>query len=188
MTIMKKQVFPVKRLVMDAVLIALYIVLGLYRIPIGNTFRISVAPFAVILCALTFGPIDGLIVGFLGEFLMQLLTYGLTKTTVYWCLGEAARGLLLGCCGLGLKRWDLNSMKYFAWSLILCVVTGIVAAFGNTLALYKDSKWLGYYNYEMVFGSLLIRLAIYIIVSALLGYICIPVMKALRKAKLIERV
>ena len=48
----------VRRLVLNAVLIALYYALGLWRIPIGNMWRVSVAPFAVILGALAFGPVD----------------------------------------------------------------------------------------------------------------------------------
>lgn len=186
MSTMKKQAFPVKRLVMDAMLIAVYVVLGYFRIPIGNTFRISVAPFSVILCALTFGPIDGMLVGFMAEFLTQILgPYGLTPTTVFWCIGETARGLLLGLCALGLKRWAKSGTKQLVLTLICCVATGIVAAFGNTLALYVDSRMFNYYSYAMVFGALLVRICIYIATSALLGYICTTVMKALRKANLI---
>lgn len=183
MSTMKKQAFPVKRLVMDAMLIALYVVLGMFRIQIGNALRINFAPFAVILCALTFGPVDGLIMGFMAEFLTQILgPYGLTPTTALWCVGEASRGLLLGFCAWGLRQ---RVDKKLVLTILCCVLTGIVAAFGNTLAVYVDSKMFGYYSYEIVFGVLFIRLAMYTVVSALLGYICIPVIKALRKTKLI---
>lgn len=186
MSTMKKQVFPVKRLVMDAMLIAIYVVLGMFRIQIGNALRINIAPFAVILCALTFGPVDGLIVGFMAEFLTQILgPYGLTPTTLLWCVGETARGLLLGLCAMGLKRWNFSGMKLVVITVICCVVTGIVSAFGNTLAVYVDSKMFGYYSYEIVFGVLAVRLAMYTAVSAVMGYISMPIMKALQKSKLI---
>lgn len=187
----KKSLFPVKRLVLDAVLIALYIVLGFWRIPIGNMFRISVAPFVVILSALLFGPVDGLIVGFLGEFLTQILgPYGLTQTTLLWCLGETARGLTLGLFAWLMRKklhisYDSPAIKHLIMLLTACVVTGILASFGNTLALYVDSKLFGYYSYYMVFGVLIMRIAIHSVVSALLGYICLPIIKALRKAKLV---
>ena len=186
MSTMKKHTFPVKRLVVDAMLVAIYVVLGLLRIQIGNALRISIAPFAVILCALTFGPADGLIVGFMSEFLAQILgPYGLTPTTLLWCVGETARGLLLGLCAMGLKRWNLSGVKHVAATVVFCIVTGIVSAFGNTLAVYVDSKMFGYYSYEIVFGVLAVRLAMYTAVSAVMGYISLPIMKALQKSKLI---
>lgn len=182
--------FPVKRLVLDAVLIALYVVLGFWKIPIGNMFRISVAPFAVILCALIFGPVDGLIVGFLGEFLSQILgPYGLTQTTVLWCLGEAVRGLALGLCVLPLKKRLMagNPLTPTALGMLMVcfVATSFLSSLGNTLALYVDSKLFGYYSYYMVFGVLVARLAINGVLSGALGYVSLPIIKALQKTKLI---
>lgn len=187
----KKMQFPVKRLVLNGVLIALYVVLGYLRIQIGNSFRISIAPFAVILAALLFGGVDGLIVGFLGEFLTQVLgPYGLTQTTLLWCVGETVRGGTLGLCSsLFLKKW-LNSAseltgKRVTLLLIFCSLTGILASLGQTLALYVDSTLLGYYSYTMVFGIMVWRIVIYIVISALLGSLCLPIIMALRKAKLV---
>ena len=51
--------------------------------------------------------------------------------------------------------------------------------------MYVDSKLLGYYSDFMVFGVMVWRILIYIVVSALLGYLCLPIITALRKAKLI---
>ena len=186
-----KKPFPVRRLVLNAMLVAIYVVLGYLRIPIGNTFRISVAPFAVIFCALLYGPVDGLLVGFLGEFLTQVLgPYGLTQTTLLWCVGETVRGFTLGLCAmLILKKLILTASRpagrHIALILVCCALTGVLAALGQTLALYVDSKMLGYYSYAMVFGALVARMGIYIAVSGLLGYLCLPIITALRKAKLV---
>ena len=43
-----------------------------------------------------YGPVGGLLVGLLGAFMGQLLTYGVTATTILWILPQAARGLLVG--------------------------------------------------------------------------------------------
>lgn len=190
MSIEKKKFFPAKRLVVDAVLIALYVVLGFWKIPIGNLFRISPASFAVILCAMIFGPVDGLIVGFMGEFLSQILgPYGLTQTTLLWCLGEGVRGLSLGLCVLPLKKRiagkPVLAPGIMAMLLVCLVLTSVLASLCNTLALYVDSKLFGYYNFYMVFGVLLGRLAINGVMSVLLGYIALPIIRALQKTKLI---
>lgn len=187
---MKKTTFSTKRLVLDAVLIALYVLLGFWKIPIGNMLRVNMAPFAIVICAVAFGPIDGLVVGFMGEFLSQILgPYGLTPTTVLWALPEGVRGLLLGLAMVLFFRMKVpaaNRMnKSTIFYLAVCVITGIVASLFNTFALYVDSKMFGYYTYYMVFGVLLIRLSMAVIISGLFGYIAQLVVPALQRNKLV---
>ena len=180
-----------KRLSVNAVLIALYVILRFFNIPVGESFRFTLAPFAVILCALLYGPVDGLLVGLLGEFLSQILSpYGLTPTTLLWCVGETARGATLGLCSmLFLKKWLLAAQRpnktQTTILLSCCVLTGVLASLGQTLALYVDSKMFGYYRYEIVFGVLIWRILIYVVLSAGFGYLSLPIASALRKAKVI---
>lgn len=187
----KKNPFPARRLAINAVLIAIYVVLRYFSIPFGEFFRFTLAPFSVILCALLFGPVDGLLVGFLGEFLSQVLgPYGLTQTTLLWCIGETVRGGTLGLCAwLFLKKWllaeDRPTAKHLVVLLVCCALTGVLAALGQTFALYVDSKLMGYYTDMMVFGVLVWRILVYVVVAGLLGYLCLPIITALQKAKLI---
>ena len=96
-----KRKMTTKRLAVNAVLIAIYVALRFFNIPFGDSFRFTLAPFPVILCALLYGPVDGLLVGLLGEFLSQVLgPYGLTPTTLLWCVGETVRGGALGLCSV----------------------------------------------------------------------------------------
>ena len=184
-----KKRMATKRLAVNAVLIAIYVALRYFNIPIGNSFRFTLASFAVILCALLYGPIDGLLVGFLGEFLAQILSpYGLTPTTLLWCLGESARGFTLGLFAvLFLRKWLFASprldRKKTAVLLACCMLTGVLAALGQTLALYVDSKMFGYYRYEIVFGVMFWRILVYIFLAVVLGYLSLPIISALRKTK-----
>lgn len=180
-----------KRIAVNAVFIAIYVALRYFNIPVGNSFRFTLAPFAVILCSLLYGSVDGLIVGFLGEFLSQMLgPYGLTPTTLLWCLGETTRGLTLGLCSmLFLRKWLFSVQrpngKQTATLLICCTLTGVLAALGQTLALYVDSNMFGYYRYEIVFGVLIWRILVYVLISAVFGYLSVSIISALRKAKLV---
>lgn len=187
----KKTAFPVRRLVLDAVLVALYVVLGFLKIPIGNLLRINFASFAVVVCAVAFSPIDGFAVGFLGEFLSQILgPYGLTPTTALWSLPLGVEGLLLGIGMLllakrGFTPGNMKQSKAYIWYLVACVIAGLAASLLNTLALYVDSKMFGYYNYYMVFGILLVRLGLAVVMSVLFGSISLPVVSALKRNKII---
>ena len=188
---MKKTRFPAKRIALNAVLIALYIVLGFIKIPIGNVLRINMASFAVVVCAIAFSPIDGLLVGFLGEFLSQVLgPYGLTPTTALWALPEAVRGFLLGLSVLLITRKHLTDAgstktKSVIFYLVCCILSGIIASLLNTFALYVDSKMLGYYNDYMVFGVLLIRLGLSAVMSTLFGTMALSIVAAMRRTKII---
>ena len=189
---MKKPLFTVKRLALNAVLIALYVVLSFLKIPIGNILRVNMASFAVVISAVAFTPVDGLWVGFLGEFLAQVLgPYGLTPTTVLWALPEGVRGLLLGLAMVlfakkGLTTANIQKSKAFFLYLLVCILTGLVASLLNTFALYVDSKLFGYYSYYMVFGVLIVRLGLAAVMSTLFGSITLPVVSALRKNKIIQ--
>ena len=181
----------VRRLALNAMLIALYVLLGLAKIPIGNLLRINLASFAVVVCAVAFSPVDGLIVGFMGEFLSQILgPYGLTPTTALWALPEAARGFLLGLFMVMLAKKQMNisalpKSKAMVWYLAASVVAGIVASLLNTFALYVDSKMFGYYSHYMVFGILLVRLVLAIVMSGAFGYIALYIVSALKRNKFI---
>lgn len=180
-----------KRLVINAVLISIYVVLRFFNIPVGNSFRFTLAPFSVILCAMLYGPVDGLLVGLLGEFLSQILgPYGLTPTTLLWCLGETLRGGVLGLCSLRLFRNGLLSpgkveKRHLVSMLICCILTGVLAALGQTFALYVDSKMFGYYSYTIVFGVMVWRILIYVLMAGAFGYLSVPIISALRKAKFV---
>ena len=182
--------FTVRRIALDAVLIALYVILGFWKIPIGNLLRVNLASFAVVVCAVVFSPLDGLIVGFMGEFLSQVLgPYGLTPTTLLWAAPEAVRGLLLGSIMLLFRRRGMNATqilrsKGIIFFTIACVLTGIIASCVNTLALYVDSKMYGYYNFYMVFGVLTVRLGMAAVMSGLFGYVSLHIASAMKRNKI----
>ena len=186
-----KRLMATKRLTVNAILIAIYVVLRFFNIPFGDAFRFTLAPFPVILCALLFGPVDGLLVGLLGEFLSQVLgPYGLTPTTLLWCIGETLRGGTLGLCSmLFLRKFLLDTArpdrKQRITLLVCCVLTGVLASLGQTFALYVDSTMMGYYSYAMVFGVMIWRILVYIVLSGCFGYLCLPVISALRKTKIV---
>ena len=187
----KANISPVKKLTFDAILIAMYVVLGFWKIPIGNLLRVNLASFAVVVCAVAFGPVDALVVGFMGEFLSQILgPYGLTPTTALWALPEAVRGLLLGLSMWFFSRKEMTPAKILRSKslilfLIVCIFSGIVASLFNTFALYVDSKMYGYYNHLMVFGVLAVRLGVAAVMSGVFGFVTLSITSALQRNKIL---
>ena len=73
------------RLVMDAMFIALYVVLSFFlSVRIPPLIKISWASLPLLIAALLFRPADAIAVALCGSFLEQLLSYGVGPTTPIW--------------------------------------------------------------------------------------------------------
>ena len=72
------------------VMAALYVCLDFLAVsvsaPFGGTMKISISGLPVIIVAIFCGPWWGAATGFIGAFIGQLITYGISATTVLWVL------------------------------------------------------------------------------------------------------
>ena len=186
---MQKKQMTIKRLVLGAMLIAIYVVLSMpmLAVQVGGGLKFTFEHFPVILSAALFGPIDAILVGGLGELINQLTTFGLTPTTALWILPIVFRGAFLGVMRnifprqIGQSAIVQKSIPVLF--IVTCIVSGIFSSLLNTLALYVDSKLFGYYTYAMVFGVLLIRIISSVITSILMGLAAKPVIVAVSRAQ-----
>lgn len=180
--------FTAKRIALNAVMVALYFALSMLAVPIGG-FKLTFEHLPIILCAAFFGPLDALVVGALGEFINQMLTFGFTPTTVLWMTPAIFRGLSMGFgAKLAPKYLGKNALLenpvpvYF---IVFCVISGLLCSLLNTFTLYVDSTMYGYYSYAMVFGVLWLRLGTSAISSVLMAIVVKPLAHTLRKSRLI---
>ena len=182
---MKK--FSIRRIATDAVLIAIFYALSLFSIEVSGV-KISFASLPVVIAAMLFGPVDGFLVGFLGEFMTQMLKYGFTATTVLWILPPALRGLVIGLFVIFLRKYmsldALTKEKKPYVYFIACILAAVVTSLSNTFVYYIDSKLYGYYNYALIWGVAGVRILINILQSVITAIVAIPVMLGLRRAKL----
>lgn len=146
---MKRKI--ITRIAICAVLAALYFVLDLISIKAGP-FKLSVSGLPIIIVAVIYGPIDGMIVGFVGAFLGQLVSYGFTPTTLLWVLPAVLRGLIVGLC------FRKQNVKNHPVKLIIVIlISSLIVTTANTIVMYIDSVIYGYYSYAYIFGALLYR-------------------------------
>jgi ECF transporter S component (folate family) len=176
------------RITIDASLISIYVVLTLLVLPIGG-LKVTFEHFPVVLCAILYGPIDAMIVGGIGEFFNQMMTFGITPTTALWILPILFRGFVVGIVrNLFAKQMKPSMLieKTVPWLFIaICIVSGVGSFLLNTYALYVDSRLFGYYSVALVFGSLAARIGLSIVSSTVIGIVTKPVIHALKRAGLI---
>mgnify|MGYP004496621241 FL=1 len=166
-----------RKLVTIAMLTAVYVVLSLVGTLNLWWIRISVDSLPIILGALLYGPVGGLLVGLLGSFMNQLITYGLTATTVLWVIPAAARGLMIGAYAKKC-RFELSRTQIIG---VLCATAIIVTAL-NTGAMYLDSVINGYYSYAYVFGGIVTRVAAGIATALVMSFVAPPVVSMLSRS------
>ncbi len=168
----------IRRMCADGMLVGLFVVLTLVNVKIGPMVRISFGSLPVVFSALLFGPVDGLIVAVLGEFICQTINYGFSLTTPLWILVPGIRALVIGFVsslfkkkGMALER---HPLPYFATLVIaaLCV-TAL-----NTLVSFLDALIFDY-SFTIVWLTTLIRLGISIATSIAIGLVCIPLTKSI---------
>ena len=173
----KSSTMSTRKLVTIAMLTAVYVVLNFAGTVRLGWINISVASLPVIVGAMLYGPLGGLLVGLLGAFMGQLLTYGVTVTTILWILPQAARGLLVGMyakhCGYSFNRSQLTAAL---------IGTALVVTALNTGAMYIDSVIFGYYSYAYVFGGLVVRVISGAATAVLMVFVAPPVVGMLDRS------
>lgn len=134
-----KSTISTRRLTMNAVFIALHVVLDMASIYIGNEIKLSFASFPLLCAAMLFGTADGIYVAGIGEFLYQILMYGLGPTTLLWMLPPMLHALVAGLCA---RRCEGTPNMKQAGLIVL--VSGLVAAILTTVVIYIDAQVWGY--------------------------------------------
>ena len=165
-----------KKLCYIALLVAVYVLLSMtFTIKTGN-LEITFKSLPVVVAALLFGPAAGGLTALLGEFLCQVMMYGLMPVV---------RGLVIGCAA----KFFWKSGRLLESRPVTCYAVCLVGSFATscvtTVCLWLDSLIYDYYSFAFVFGSALIRFGKDIVIVAIVTTIVIPLMKLLRRGGLV---
>ena len=164
-----------RRIATDAMLAAMYVCLSFVSIRVGNSMKITVDSLPILVAALLLGPLDGLAVGLIGSFLNQMLTYGLTVTTVLWILPAGIRGLVVGYYA---KKHDFNLSR--RQLVLITTATALLVTALNTLVMYLDSLIIGY-PFAATLPTVLLRIVSGVLIAIVFSMILPPLLTALRK-------
>ena len=107
--------------------------------PFGGNLKISLSGLPVIIVAIFGGPFWGAATGFVGAFIGQLITYGISATTLLRVLPATIRGLSMDLLFHAFKR----SLKPGILTLETCISSLLVTLF-NTGAMLVEQKLYGY--------------------------------------------
>lgn len=154
-----------KQLTIDAMLCAMCAVLGYVALDLGS-IKVTFESLPILLGALLFGPVDGMLVGCVGTLIYQLLRYGVSATTPLWIAPYIVCGLLVGAWAQR-KSFSMDRVQ----TLLLVIAAELVVTVLNTAAIYADSKIYGYWFPGYITGALAVRLVICVVKAAAFGLI-----------------
>ena len=165
----------VKRLVADALCTALYIALNLVSVPLPG-IKLTLDALPIILAAILYGPVDGLIVGLTGNFLAAAvgLGYGLSVTTPLWMLPPGLRGLLVGLAARS-RKFSLRPLPLG----LLMVVTALITTAANTGVMWLDCQVFHYSFLVTYLPGIPARILAGILTALIYTFVLPPLLRAL---------
>lgn len=166
---------PVFKLVLCAALAAMYVVLAYFSVG-TNDFKVAFGSIAILMAALLMGPTAGFAVGAMGEFINQLLKYGIDPTTPMWLIPYACAGLVVGIIIHFCKYKPSNFVLFLSIALHEIIITALVTPVNYFAAVIQ-----GWGNWPMIAAAIPLRVAI-MGVRVLIYFIVVPVLyKAIKK-------
>ena len=181
MTANKKR-FNIYTICMIALLTAMMVLLKRTLAIETPCIKINFAPLPIMLAAMLFGPVEGMVVGLLGEFIAQITgPYGLAPTTVLYVAPAAIRGAVVGLGAVACRRTGRRIERRPAVCYAVGVAGAVLTTVGNTVSIWLESVM--YHTEFMVHIPFLpARFANGIITALAVTTVCIPLVHALRRS------
>ena len=183
---MFKHIHTALRICTIGMLAALYLALNLVGFRAWS-FHVTFASLPVIVGALLFGPVEGILIAVIGEFFNQMLSYGVTPTTALWLIPPAVRGLVVGGAALAMKKGARRLDERPVLCYGICMIAALCTTAVNTLVMYLDSVIMGYYSFAYVFGSAVIRVGSGILTAVVVATVAVPLVRVLRRQGLVRQ-
>lgn len=184
---MVKKRFDSYKICILALLTAMMVLLSLTLAIRTDHMKISFGSLPVVLAAMMFGPLEGAVTAILGEFMVQMLTYGLVPTTPIWIFPPALRALAVGGAALWLRRSGrlLENRPVALYGS--CVAGAILTTTGNTFGLWLESLIYGTSFAPAAFLTPA-RYGTGVITALIVATVCVPLMHLLRRSGVLSKV
>lgn len=179
----KRHIDYIRRITMNAMMIAMYFVLDGVSLKLNDYMKITFNSFAVIMCIVLFGMLDGCIVAGVGEFLIQLKFVG--PFLPLFVLVQVIRAFVMGMFAEACFAKKLYLEKKPFWVYVMCLFAGLVTSALNSIVLFAYVNGM---DYAMLFhvpawwwATRITSFSSTLFTSAVLATAAIPVARAIRR-------
>ena len=173
----------IRRLTMNAMMVAMYYLLDGISIKLNDYMKISFNSFAVIICIILFGMLDGCIVAGVGELLIQAKFFG--PFLPLFVLVQVARALVMGVFAEIVFAKKNYIERKPIWLYAMCIVGGLATSVLNSIVLFAYQTGMDYANLFKVpswwWVSRIPAFSSTLVTAIVLATLAIPVARALRR-------
>ena len=173
----------IRRITMDAMMIALYFVLDGVSLKMNDYMKLTFNSFAVIICIMLFGMLDGCIVAGFGEFLIQIKF--ISPFLPLFVLVQIIRALIMGAFAEALFAKKAFLEKKPVWIYVMCVLSGLVTSALNSIVVFAYVSGMNYADlFRVPAAYWLTRIPAFsstFVTAIVLATAAIPVVRALRR-------
>ena len=155
----------------------LFFILGTMSISAYN-IKLTFQNLPLYVGAIILGPVNGMLIGGIGSFLVQLMFYSIMPTTIIWVLPHMIIGLITGLV-FTKKIVDIDEIPK-CW--IVIILLNILLTILNTISLYLDSLINGYFS-PLIISALFFRILLSIIIGIIYCFIVPFIVKVVKKYK-----
>lgn len=156
---------------------AIFVVLSIFGTLNFHSIKITTQNLPIYLAGITCGMIPGALVGFVGMFISQIITYGFQTTTLFWVLPQTILGAVCGYIFENSLVKANESPKFYASIIFLQLLVTIL----NTLANAIDGLVNGYFNFVTILGPFVVRIIASVLTGIIFCIIIPPLVKMIKK-------
>ena len=173
----------IRRLTMNAMMVAMYYLLDGISIKLNDYMKISFNSFAVIICIILFGMLDGCIVAGVGELLIQVKFFG--PFLPLFVLVQVARALVMGVFAEIVFAKKNYIERKPVWLYAMTIISGFITSALNSVVLFAYISGMDYANlFRVPAAYWLTRIPAFsstLVTAIVLATLAIPVARALRR-------
>ena len=173
----------IRRLTMNAMMVAMYYMLDGISIKLNDYMKISFNSFAIIICIILFGMLDGCIVAGVGEILIQVKFFG--PFLPLFVLVQVARALVMGVFAEIVFAKKNYIERKPVWLYAMTIISGFITSALNSVVLFAYISGMDYANlFRVPAAYWLTRIPAFsstLVTAIVLATLAIPVARALRR-------
>ena len=173
----------IRRLTMNAMMVAMYYLLDGISIKLNDYMKISFNSFAIIICIILFGMLDGCIVAGVGELLIQVKFFG--PFLPLFVLVQVARALVMGVFAEIVFAKKNYIERKPVWLYAMTIISGFITSALNSVVLFAYISGMDYANlFRVPAAYWLTRIPAFsstLVTAIVLATLAIPVARALRR-------
>jgi len=145
---------------------------------------ISFASLPIYVAAFYLGAPEAIIVALLGGAADQIISYGISTTTLLWLIPGALRAVTAFLLSYWYNKLYRKPVETdYSVTLIICIISSFICTFATTAVMAIDALLFNYFSWTYVLSSLGLRLFSSTIVAILCGAVVSSIVNILKQKR-----